>query len=226
MEFNVKDFTTKLKDKLYQYMPYESSIQEERKHKNRRGHFRDLGFKNNPTIPLGTNSYYFELGNQLVEEKYPQYHILEDAEVIYKRGKGTETSKGSQASITNLGSRDYGIANIRVAKNKKGKTVSILTQEYRKNVRGQRSRANKATRYITDYNGRLYQINRNSRYYKNEHYHYIEEILDGKYDILSDIAREFNLKRKRTQISSSIADNDVVNNDTIYENDIEEMYSL
>ena len=33
----------------------------------------------------------FDIGNEYAEREYPYYHILEDAPVIRKKGKGTET---------------------------------------------------------------------------------------------------------------------------------------
>ena len=57
---------------------------------------------------MSGNMYIFEIGNDYAEENYPYYHILEDAEVIRKRGRGTSKSKGSQAQIEKLSQRDYG----------------------------------------------------------------------------------------------------------------------
>lgn len=224
MEYNSKGFIERLKQYLYDSFPYESSTQFRQHHKNRSGSFKDIAFKNNNIIHLGNNNYAIELGNAKGEEETPQYHILEDAEVIYKRGKGTRTSKGSQASITNLGQRDYGIATIKRRTSKSGKQIDVLSQEYRKNCRGERSRSLKAQRTITDYNGNLFVINRNARYYKNEHYHYIEKSLEEI--VIPKLCNDFNLKRQRTKISNRYEDNDMIRNDEMYSNELEDLYSM
>lgn len=187
-EFTIKDFTQKIRDNLYENFPYENDELNLKKHKNRPLHIRDIAFGYLPTMEMG-NALYFDIGSDYAEEYYPYYHILEDAEVIRKRGRATKGTRGSQAQVQNLSKRDYGRINFN------GKTYS---REYRKNVRGERSRADKATRYITGTDGKLVKINANADYYKNEHYRYIERILDTT---LPWIASEFGLRMGRTEIT-------------------------
>lgn len=187
-EFTLTDFTNRIREVLYDNFPYESDELAIMKHKNRPLHIRDVAFGNLPTREDG-GAQIFEIGSDYAEENYHYYHILEDAEVIRKRGKGNKQSKGSQASVEKLSRRDYGRINFN------GKTFS---QEYRKNVRGERSRVGKATQKIVGSDGKVVVINKDANYYKNIHYHYIERTLD---QTLPFIASEFGLKMGKTQIS-------------------------
>jgi hypothetical protein len=189
-DFNMESFINSLKNGLYDLMPRES------------GRMRDIALLDNPTIPIGTNSIYFELGNGKAEEETPHYHILQDAQVITKKGRATKITKGSQSSIADLGSRDYGVWTAKT--NKKGKLT--MFQEYNKNVRGSRSKVGSAQRTITNSEGKEMKINRESKYYVNEHYHYIENILEK--GLLDQLASEFNLTRsKRTSIEDTFEAN-------------------
>ena len=132
------------------------------------------------------NEISFNIGNEQMEKTHPYYHILENAPVIRKRGKGTDKSRGSQAKIEDVGQRDYE----RVSFN--GKT---FTKEYAKNVRGKRNRINNVTHFITDSKGNRKMINREAGAYQNIHYMYIERILDS--GILNTIAEEQGLKVMR-----------------------------
>ena len=200
-DFDMNSFINALKSGLYENMPLENETNFVAKHRNRSGRMRDIALLNNPIIPIGTNSIYFELGNGKAEEETPQYHILQQAEVITKRGRATSKAKGSQSSIADLGSRDYAQWSIKT--NKKGKTS--MFQEYNKNVRGSRSKVGSSQRKITNSEGKEMLINRESKYYVNEHYHYLEKILDGF--LLDQLASEFNLTRKRTSIEDSVEAN-------------------
>ena len=200
-DFDMNSFINALKSGLYEKMPLENETNFFRKHRNRSGRMRDIALLNNPIIPIGSDIVYFELGNANAEEETPQYHILQQAQVITKRGRSTSITKGSQTSIADLGSRDYGQWSTKT--NKKGKTS--MFQEYNKNVRGSRSKVGSAQRTITNSEGKEMKINRESKYYVNEHYHYIENILDGF--LLDQLANEFNLTRKRTSIEDSIEAN-------------------
>lgn len=192
--FDIRDFTETLKNALYDKMPNETESSFLAKHKKRSGRFRDIAFGNNPILPIMGNGYYFELGNTQAEVETPQYHILEDAEVIRKRGRGTATSRGSQANIDPR-ERDYGQWTI--TKSKKTGETNIF-QEYRKNVRGQRSKLSKAQRITVGTDGAKVVINKDSPYYENIHYHYIEKSLEG--GILNELYSKFNLKKGRTKI--------------------------
>ena len=147
-------------------------------------------------LTLDENTLSFDIGNEFAEEKYPYYHILEDAPTIRKRGKSTEKTRGSQAKVENLGQRDYN----RVRWN--GKTLS---KEYTRNVRGKRLNLGKVSHWATDYNGREYFINREANAYLNTHYHYIEKMLE-EYGILDQLASDFGLKRKRTEDTGLLGD--------------------
>lgn len=189
MAFEINKFVADIRKNLYDNFPYESDEVNAIKHKKRPLHIRDIAFGFLPTLAMG-NNLYFDIGSDYAEENYPYYHILEDAEVIRKRGRATAGTRGSQAAIENLSARDYG----RISFN--GKTYS---REYRKNVRGERSRISKATYKIIGSNGKVYKINKDANYYKNVHYHYIERTLDR---VLPWIAQENGLRMGRTQITS------------------------
>ena len=139
----------------------------------------------NSTI-FAENEISFNIGNEQIEKTHPYYHILENAPVIRKRGKGTDKSRGSQAKIENVGQRDYE----RVSFN--GKT---FTKEYAKNVRGKRNRIDNVTHFVSDSRGNRKMINREAGAYQNVHYMYIEKILDS--GILNTIAEEQGLKVMR-----------------------------
>lgn len=189
MDFTLQGFTQSIRQNLYDNFPYESEKVNEQKHKDRPLHIRDIAFGYLPSVENG-NTIYFDIGSDYAEQYYPYYHILEDAEVIRKRGKGTKGSKGSQAEIKELGKRDYGRINFN------GKTYS---REYRKNVRGQRSRLGTATKVVVGGDGKSYRVNPNANYYQNVHYHYIERTLDM---VLPWIAQEYGLRMGRTEITS------------------------
>ena len=187
MEYDIESFTSTLISLMYAQFPYESDVISRAKHKKRPLHIRDVAFKNNEVIKEG-DTMTFEIGNVFAEEKYPYYHILEDAPVIRKRGRGTKKSKGSQAEIVALGERDYN----RITWN--GKTY---TKEYARNVRGKRSRIGKVSHWGEDESGESIFINREANSYLNIHYKYIEKMLNEG-GILDTLAITYNLKRKRT----------------------------
>lgn len=185
-EFDLLSFTNSIRQNLYDNFPYESDIVSSVKHKNRPLHIRDIAFMYLP-ITQNENSIMFEIGSEYAEEYYPYYHILEDAQVIRKRGKGTKGSRGSQAEIKELGKRDYGRINFN------GKTYS---REYRKNVRGERSRLGTATKVVVGSNGKVYRVNPNADYYANKHYQYIERTLNM---VLPWLANEYGMRMGRTE---------------------------
>ena len=84
-DFDMNSFINALKSGLYEKMPLENETNFFRKHRNRSGRMRDIALLNNPIIPIGSDIVYFELGNANAEEETPQYHILQDAQVITKR---------------------------------------------------------------------------------------------------------------------------------------------
>ena len=188
MEYNLKDFAGKIRDTLYQEFPYEGEYLKQLKHKKKPDHIRDVAFWKNEVI-YGDNIVTFDIGNEFSEENYPYYHILEDAPVIRKKGKGTKKSKGSQAEIQDLKSRNYGMVQWN------GKT---FTKEYQRNVRGSRNRLASVSHWTTMPNGNRVFVNREANAYKNVHYKYIERTLNTYLDF---IAQEFGLKRGRTQDS-------------------------
>lgn len=187
-EFNLKSFVDTIRQNIYDNFPYENDTLNLKKHKNKPLHIRDIAFMWLPTIE-SENTIMFDIGSDYAEENYPYYHILEDAEVIRKRGRGTKSSRGSQAEIKELSKRDYGHINFN------GKTYS---REYRKNVRGERSRLGTATKVVVGSDGKAYRVNPNAAYYKNKHYQYIERTLNM---VLPWIAQEYGLKIGRTEIT-------------------------
>lgn len=186
----MSSFVERIREILYDNFPYGplTNPSGSNKYPNRTKHVRDAAFKDLPIVHE-FDKMVFDIGSPLAEENYPHYHILEDSEVIHIRGKGTKKSKGSQDKITNKQARDYGRVNWN------GKTY---TQEYKKNVRGSRSRLGSARKTYVDSNGVIYRVNEKANTYANIHYHYIEKTLDGA---LPFIAKEFGLKMLRTQNS-------------------------
>lgn len=195
MEFELNDFTKRLRELMYDRFPNlpNRGINPSGtpKHGQHNEEIRNVAFKNNPTYMLDENSNGFEIGNEFSEEYYPHYHILEDSPYIRKRDKSTKKTRGSQASVEKLGERDYNIISFN------GKTYS---REYARNVRGARNRISKVSHWGVDASGKKVWINRESNSYLNEHYHYIENMLNG--GILDQLAIEYGLKRKRTQNTS------------------------
>ena len=189
-EFSINEFVDVLRTYMYGLFPLENDDINLKKHKNRPFHIRDIAFMFLPITREGENTIVFDIGSDYAEEYYPYYHILEDAEVIRKRGRATTSSRGSQAKIEELSKRDYGRINFN------GKTYS---REYRKNVRGERSRIGKATRYVTGSDGKLVKINADAAYYYNKHYHYIEKILDYSTPFIADY---FGMRLARKQETS------------------------
>lgn len=195
MEFELNDFTKRLRELMYDRFPNlpNRGINPSGtpKHGQHNEEIRNVAFKNNPTYMLDENSNGFEIGNEFSEEYYPYYHILEDSPYIRKRDKSTKKTRGSQASVEKLGERDYNIISFN------GKTYS---REYARNVRGARNRTNKVSHWGVDASGKKVWINRESNSYLNEHYHYIENMLNG--GILDQIAQEYGLRRQRTANTS------------------------
>lgn len=197
MEYDLGTFTRYLKSLLYEKMPFDKDNLHP--HANRNFHMRDLALGQNNVIPVGLNSMYFEIGNDIAEEKAPYYHILEDAQVIRKAGYGTKKSKGSQAFIQDKGKRDYGQATFTITNNSKGQRINPY-YEYRRNVRGKRSLVGNSTHRIIDENGVVTKIKRESKYYFNIHYNYIERGLET---ITNLLAHQFDMKLQRTKIDYS-----------------------
>lgn len=166
------------------------------------GYMINLSLVPNQVQNLGDEKAYFEIGNANAEEKAPYYHILEDAEVIHKAGRGTKQSKGSQANVMPLGARNYGFKKVRSV-DKEGVVHDIWKNEYRKNVRGSRSRVERATDYryqgVFIKDGKtLYTVkNQNAPYYVNRHFRYIERALEER--IINDMIYRFGLKPQRSK---------------------------
>lgn len=194
-EFNLESFVANLKDlfinnpsmpksTLYYMNKYGQLQLDSDKHPNREPlHLQDA-IKNSfdETTSYNENIVTFDLGNERMETMHPYYHILENTPYIRKRDRGTTKTKGSQANVVDIAKRDYEIVRWN------GKTFS---KEYSRNVRGRRNRDENAT---MRYGNVLVQRNGNT--YKNEHYQYIERILDSVCPLL---AQMFNCKLMRTQ---------------------------
>ena len=194
MDFVLGSFVDRLRELMYNRFPYLPDRGRNPngtfKHGQYNEQIRDVAFKNNPTYSLSPNQFSFDIGNEYSEEHYPYYHILEDSPYIRKRDRGTRKTRGSQAKVEKLADRNYSFPTWN------GKT---FVQEYRKNIRGQRNRLGKVSRWSTDNNGEKIFINRESNSYLNEYYQYIERMLNDS--ILDTLAFEFNLKRARTEIT-------------------------
>ena len=191
-----------------QYQATKSSARS--KHPNRNPtHLRDVARQClDITTTMTDNMITFDYGNAVMESNYPHYHILENTQVIRKRGKGTLKSKGSEDMYKIKAQRDYE----RVIWN--GKT---FTKEYRKNVRGIRSRVDKVSHWgIVDGQGKW--LNKDSNSYLNVHYHYIEDILDN--DVVYRLASEFGLKSMRkvdSGLEEDFADQEGVDIESVLE---------
>ena len=184
MDYNINDFTKRLRELMESYFPYENDSINEKKHPNRLGHIKQVAFKDNPTETLSENMLAFNIGNAKSESEYPYYHILENAPVIKKKGRATDKTRGSQSSVYPLEKRDYE----QVKWN--GKT---FTKEYAKNVRGSRTSViNHSTQYVR-IGGKTFKINKNADSYKNVHYQYIEIMLSH---IVNTLASEFRMTIK------------------------------
>ncbi len=208
-EFDIKLFGEVLRDGIVVSIPVEPQFVAQQKHGN---------LKENPRNPLQLSeqvrnefnkplemqnhvTYYFDLGSEKLEVIYPYYHILEDSEVIHKRGKGTKTSKGSQANISDRAKRDYGRAERKIIF-KEGKGKVSYYQEYRKNVRGKRSALKKETFKIVNDDGVIEYVEKvvgtkTSTTYINKHYHYIENNLESW--LIPSLMNSFGLKRQRNK---------------------------
>lgn len=192
MEYSIDNFTRTLKTLLYDSMPLSSEEEHAKKHANRNWHMRDLALGNNIVVPLGTDSEYFEIGNDESEEKAPYYHILQDAQVIRKAGRGTEKTRGSQAYVKDAKKRDYGQASYTISTDKRGYTRINPYYEYRRNVRGKRSLIGKASQKVFSIEkNKMVTINRESKYYVNVHFDYIGRNLET---IVMTLAKEFGLQ--------------------------------
>ena len=191
-EFNITSFVVSLRERMYNHFP---NLKDRGRNPNgsfKHGQYneeiRNVAFKNNPTIIVDENTQSFDIGNEYSEEHYPYYHILEDAPYIRKRDRSTAKTRGSQAKVESLKDRNYSFPTWN------GKT---FTQEYRRNVRGKRNRIDKVSHWITDSSGNKKFINREADSYLNEHYQYIERMLNEH--IIDEIAVEFGLKPLRVQ---------------------------
>lgn len=195
MEYTIDGFVASIRERMYQLFPFESDEINKVKHKKRQGHIRDIAFMNLPVIAFGSDEREFNIGSDLAEEKYPYYHILQQAPVIRKKYKGTKKSKGSQAEIKVLKDRDYE----KITWN--GKT---FTKEYTRNVRGQRSSVMRnATIVKRNASGQKLIINKNANSYVNIHYQYIDKILD---EITPLVAAEYNMRLARKMKTSLESD--------------------
>ena len=186
MEFNIDSFLERLFEMIKENVPYERAQNYANKHSKRNGaRLRDLFDLGKQTITVNINTRTVDVGGPMAEAIIPHYHILQQAEIIRKRGKGTTTSKGSQDKVSNVLMRDYE----KVSFN--GKTYS---KEYSKNVRGQRSKAKLLLEPKLMYRNGEYVAKVNNRAYINTHYQYIDRTLDVIVPFLAD---DFGLKVMR-----------------------------
>lgn len=187
MLYNIDEFVATLRTRMYEVFPhlYGRGLNPSGSFKHGRFNeeIRDVAFMNNSVQVLSDDMQVFDIGNDYAERFYPYYHILEDAPVIHKRGKGTAASKGSQATIEKLSKRDYGLV---------GWSGKSFTKEYEKNVRGKRASVINNSQQVVD--GKI--INKESSTYKNIHYKYIETMLEKVNPI---VAQEYDLRLLRTQ---------------------------
>ena len=189
MIFSVSAFSQRLYDYILESNQFPLMRDDEldrAKHPKRQPLHLKEAITQNVARESAQNLEIFDFGSSSLEMTHPYYHILEDAPVIRKRGKGTKKTKGSQAQVE-VAKRDYG----KVTWN--GKT---FTKEYSRNVRGSRKRITSVSHWTEDYMGRDVFVNREANAYQNIHYKYFENILNG--GVVDRLAQEFGLKRKRT----------------------------
>lgn len=216
IEFTVDNFANALVSYLANYFPYMNDEEVDRaKHPKRQPLHLIEAIFNNLQMAHTLNTITFDIGSGTLENSHPYYHILEDSEVIHIRGKGTNKSKGSQAKVNDVSARDYGYVKWN------GKT---FTQEYKKNVRGSRSRSTKARQkgFIVDSEGVVWEtkLNPQANYYLNKHYKYIERSIERA---IPQLCFEFGLKQKRTMssgLSEEFALQEKMNSGTDYASDI------
>lgn len=204
MEYTLGSFTKRLRELMYDNFPRLEgrgfNPSGTPKHGEHNEEIRDIAFMNNPTFMINENTNAFEIGNDYAEEYYPYYHILEDTPYIRKRNKATDKTKGSQAKVEKRSQRDYNIISFN------GKTFS---REYARNVRGKRNRLDQVSHWVTSTDGKQVFVNRESNSYLNEHYHYIEKMMNNV--ILDQLAIEFGMRSGRTQITSLQEDYEALN---------------
>lgn len=196
---DLQKFAEDIATLLNENIPEESDENFVKKHLKREMKLKDAIGLYKKVIPIGTTGYVYEIGNSNLESKFPHYHILEDAYTIKKRSKGTEKSKGSQAKVSNLGKRDYGIEKVTYKKQENGTFRKYSYQEYRKNVRGNRKPKHKYAIYHDYYTKNDYFVDV-SDFYTNKHYHYIEKTLEYG---LSFVASKNGLKMKGVNLQES-----------------------
>ena len=201
MEYDINSFTRYLKEMLYESMPCDKNNVHARKHPDRNWHMRELALGHNIVMSIGENQKYFEIGNEESELKAPYYHILQDAQVIRKAGRGTTKSKGSQAFVNDPRKRDYGQVSFTISTEKKTNRQRLNPYyEYRRNVRGSRSLVGNSTQKVISEDGKITKINRESNYYLNIHYDYIGRNLEW---IVQQLAKTFNMTLGRTKLDFS-----------------------
>ena len=204
IEYSIDSFVTQLRNYMYDLFPYEKDIINDRKHKNRTGHIRDIALRSNSTVFVDENKRTFDIGNYVAEETYPYYHILQDAPIIRKRDRATDKTKGSQAKVKELGKRDYN----KISFN--GKTYS---REYAKNVRGSRqSVIDKSQHREYGFYGKSYLVNRDAKTYKNIHYQYIDKILDSAIPYLASVFGGRALRKQVTSLEDDYNESNMIEN--------------
>lgn len=199
MDFNIDNFVRDIRENMYANFPYENEEINLKKHSTRPEHIRDIAFMDMPVIANG-DTRIFEIGNEVAEENYPYYHILQNSQVIRKKGRATTKSRGSEHNLEPA-KRDYE----RVSFN--GKT---FTKEYSKNVRGQRSLVGSATRYVYGGDGKVYKLNADAKYYYNKHYKYIDRILDSTIPYVAQQNGLRSMRKKQTSLEDDYNQQDIV----------------
>jgi hypothetical protein len=167
------------------------------KEKRKKDHMKETVYNNKPVI-VSPDIQYFELGNDVAEEKTPHYHILEDAKIIRMPNKGTKKSKGSQRVIADKAKRDYGQFTYVASKTYGYQAI----QEYRQNMTRNYDGTIKSRTQPREFSKRKKVSDINKRNYRyNKHYQYIERMLDP---ITRGLAIETNTKLKKGEADSLI----------------------
>jgi len=174
-------------------------------------HMKDIAFQQNPMVQVSPDSWYFEIGNEEAEANAPQYHILENAKIIRRPNRGTKKTRGSQDNIRETRQRDYNAYVLRPRTQSKGDKYGTyeLIQEYRQNQsRNFWGTAAKAREYSERVK---YHHTNNRNYRENEHWRYMERILNVALPFIADT---INAKLVAT---TSIIDTGELGSTPIYE---------
>ena len=174
----------------------------QRKRPQFKPHAKNVALKNNYITVVSPDIQMFEIGNEYAERTAPHYHILEDAQKISNPGRSTKKTRGSQGLIANKAKRDYSVE-INIP------NTSKVTQEYRQSFKEGRRNYQKAQMLLSNKNYESRNEGKPFRY--NQHYAYIERILEKETPLIASalgirLDSRFGLNVAPTAISEVVGD--------------------